>query len=532
MRKQEGRGPGSRIFLAALVVALLGLCAGAAVPGSAYADDDDNGDNGGNSHQCTGTITPDPLPNDGITEQICVITPADGTNEACVQRSSDPVVRQTCIFTQQPTVPAANNRVTVIQVADQHGAEGLLDAEQNVQGQQSNTTAHNIVNVTQVIEQVLASGIDDDDDGGDDDDNGEADEDGDGEQDDDNGEENGPPDVVIEQNEQVHQWVDICQGGTPCDTPTGMSGRNESRVSQSETQHEFAANAATIFQFQNFEARPDQCSSGPIPGQDDEFARECYMVQQHTTRSAGSSSSSCPSLSSSSRPANLSCLKQYSEQLQVARNAEAGHQGQGEDPVFGGIDHSFVQNSVGIALLFDDQEEHQTQSRTNTGAMTQHQFGMVRKGSGTQEVNPNSLVDIEQLKVQDDGTGGGDDGDDDNGDDDNGDENGDGFSSAQYNGEEELPTGQTGLMFASAFTSGECLADLELRQDEQTETAQEGEDPTGPDVCAEFIACGDVDPVIPPDEPPNGDVILTSEIVFPQQEPEDTCVSSDDPPVD
>jgi hypothetical protein len=504
-------------MLLGTVLAAMGLSGGAAVPDTAMANDDDNGDNGGNYQLCSGTEGEDPNPNDDITVQICTITPADGTNETCIQRSSDPVVRQTCIFTQEPTVPASNNRVTVIQIADQHGAEGLLDAEQKVQGQQSNTTGHNIANVTQEIKQVLASGIDDDDDGDDDDDNGEADEDDDGEPDDDNGEENGPPDMEIAQNEQAHQWVDICQGGTPCDAATGMSGRNESRVSQSQTQREFAANAEFIFQFQNFEPRPEECSPGPPPNDDDDEARACYMVQQHTMRDAGAFRDSCPSPSSSSRPANLSCLTQLSDQLQVARNADGGHQGQGFFPDEGGLDHSFTQMSPGIALLFADQDERQTQSRTNTGLMDQHQFGNLRKGSGIQETNENNLTDVDQFKVQDDGTGddNGDGNGDDDGDDD--DDNGDGFSAiALENGYYELPTGQTGSARVFAETSGDCVAHIEVRQEDgQGDTAQEpsGDDePVTRDFCAEFVLCGDEFGEPFPEPPGEGD----------------TCVSSDD----
>lgn len=460
MRNRKRRGPGSRMLFAAAVVAALGLCAGAAVPGSAHADDDDNGDNGGNVHQCSGTVTPDPNPNDNVTVQVCTITPAHGTNEICIQRSSDAIVRQTCIFTQAPAVPASSNRVTVIQIADQHGAEGTLDAEQKVQGQQSNTTGHNIVNVSQVIKQVLASGIDDDDDGDDDDDNGEADEDDDGEPDDDNGEENGPADLTINQFEQAHQSVDLCQGGVPCENFAVMLGRNRSTVYQSQKQHEFAANATVVNQGQNVEARLHECSPGPVPFRDDPRSRTCYTIGQYTSNAS----------QSLRNPANFSKLTQYSEQLQNVRDAGGGNQRQGEVPLIGGLDHNFVQftpppeATSGIALLLSDQDEYQTQRATSSPLMTQDQFGNLRKGSGTQHSNPNSLVDIEQDKTQ-------------------------------YQGEVVPPTGQTGAAQAFAETSGDCVADVTVTQNGESASANEpsGDAGVGPDICDESVFCGEVD---------------------------------------
>jgi hypothetical protein len=508
-----------RAMLLVAVLAVIGLSAGAAVPETAMADDDDNGNNGGNYQICTaadgGQQTETVV--EGVVvavTQTCTITIAEGPKESCFQHATAPVVKQTCIFTQEAPVPVTNNVVKVTQIADQNGAEGTLDAEQKVRGHQSNTTGNNISNVTQVIDQKLASGIDDDDDGFDDDDNGEADEDDDGEPDDDNGEENGLPELSDEiiQNEQAHQWVDICQGGTdPCATAEGMSGRNESRVSMSETQLQFAANADDVFQLQNFEERIHAwCSPGPGPQPDDPSARECYTVQQHTTKSTGSSRSSCPSSSSSSWPANLSCLKQRSNQLQVARNVGDGHQGQGFSQDSGGLDHSFVQMSLGIALVFSDQEEHQTQKRTDTGVMQHHQLGGLRKGSGIQEDHEDNLESLHLLKVQDNGTGGTPDGDDgdDNGDD-NGDENGLELSTLQYEG--EFPSGQVGSARAFAETSGDCIADVTVTQNGQGKTAREGSDPgAGSDFCAEFVLCGNFEGF---PSPPEGD----------------NCASSDDP---
>jgi hypothetical protein len=513
MRKRRGfHGP--RMLLLAVALTVLGLCAGAVAPGSASADDDDNGDNGGNYHQCTGgTITPDPSPLPP-TVQTCTITQPFGV---CIQRSSDPVVVQTCLVSQGPTTTPPNgampknNSLTVVQIADQQGAEGTLDATQIVdgptsQGEQRNFgTANNTANISQVIKQKLASGIDDDDDGDDDDDNGEADEDDDGEPDDDNGEENGPPDLEIIQNEQAHQSVDLCQGGVSCDSPTGMFGRNRATVFQSETQHEFAANAAMITQNQNVVPRQHQCSPGPGPQPDDTLARQCYTVEQQTMNASESTSS----------PANFSRLRQFVDQLQVARNAAAGHQAQGHDPLEGGLDHSFEQFSPGIARLFSDQDEFQTQQRTNTGAMTHQQLGALRKGSGLQGTHEASLVDIDQAKIQDDGTGeppGDDDGVD-----------SDSVGIEQF---EDGPT-QTGVAAAFATTTGDCVADLLVSQQGQSETASEPAGDAQPvlvDNCAEFVACGTGGEFLPPEPDVGPDVVI-------QQEPE-TCVSSDDPVVD
>jgi hypothetical protein len=458
-----------RAVLFAAVLAALGLAVGAAAPTTAMADDDD--DDGpsvsSNFHQCSGGTKTADNPATPAFEQICTINQPSGT---CVQRSKEPVVVQMCLVNQGPTPPvmgtARNNNLVVIQIADQRGAEASatapLDATQIVDGPLPHTaltrgeqrnfgTANNNAVITQVIIQKLKSGIDDDDDGDDDDDNGEKDEDDDGKEDDDNGEENGPPDLLIEQFEQAHQWVDLCQGGVPCGTtgtppnPT-FTGRNRSVVFQSHDQVELAANAATIQQGQNVEDRDNTCSPGPpVGGTQDPEARACYTIQQDTGNTTNNASN----------PANFSRLTQHAAHLQNARNCDpcvGGHQAQGHSPTFGGIDHNFVQNAPGIARLFSVQVEDMTQRRNDTGAMTHHQVGHIRKGSGTQNTNANNLVDIFQEKTQ-------------------------------YTG--EGLSVQQGSAQAFAQTSGTCVADLFVNQNEQSAEAHE----SGSNICNEFVFC-------------------------------------------
>jgi hypothetical protein len=507
----EGKGGrGVRVLLVGALMALLMFCAGAAVPGAAIADDDDDDDDNGaaNYQQCsqagggTQEETRDPITGEVVAvTQVCVITTSPGK---CIQHATAPLVVQMCLVNQGRTTPpptgtmATNNSLTVVQTADQRGAEAAADAPLRAtqivdgpvplttQGEQRNFgPGNNTAYITQVIKQVLASGIDDDDDGFDDDDNGEVDEDDDGEEDDDNGEENGPPDLrdLINQFQQAHQSVDLCQGGIPCDSVVGMSGRNRSVVYQSEEQFEFAANALEINQGQNVEPQENTCSDGPDSVQDDTTARICYTIKQYTSNTSQRLDA----------PANYSKLSQYNNQVQVARNAGDGRQAKGFSPDDGGLDHSFVQftpppgTTAGIALLISDQDEYQEQRKINSPTMMQGQFGNIRKGSGSQLSNPNSLVDLVLDKTQ-------------------------------YQGEGPFE-GQTGSARAFATTSGECVADLTVTQNGESEHAEEPPRSSDPDAavpgdfCAEFVLCGDASFGEEFPDPPEGD----------------NCVSSDDP---
>jgi hypothetical protein len=238
-----------------------------------------------------------------------------------------------------------------------------------------------------------------------------------------------------------------------------MFGRNKSIVYQSQKQHEFAANAAVVNQGQNVVARDHECSPGTVSGLDDPTARACYTIEQYTSNTS----------QSLSNPANYSKLSQYSEQLQNARSAAGGSQRQGGQPLFGGLDHNFVQLTPagltsGIALLLSDQDEYQTQRKKDSDFIAQDQFGNLRKGSGTQDSNPNSLVDIEQDKTQ-------------------------------YQGEGPPPSEQTGAAQAFAETSGDCVADVPVTQNGESESASEpsGDAGPGPDVCNVAVFCGQFD---------------------------------------
>lgn len=495
------RVPGRSALRALLLVTVLALSAGAVAPAS--ADDDDNGDNGGgqlaNYNPCFGgtpsnTTLDVPLVGTFFV-QTCTITASSGR---CVQRSSAPLLIQQCFVNQGPTIAAGmpiSNNLIVDQLADQRGAEGLLDATQIVDGppgftrgeQRTFGTAGNSADIEQRIIQKLAAGIDDDNDGEDDDDNGEVDEDDDGEEDDDNGETHGDPAILdeINQFEQTHQWVDLCQGGAPtCEDFAALTGRNKSIVVQSAESFELAANALEINQFQSTVAKENTCSDGPDSAQDDIDARMCYTINQYTSNAS----------QNRDRPANYSDLSQYNNQVQFARNAGDGRQAKGFSFDEGGLDHSFVQftpppgATAGIALLVSDQDEYQSQRKVNSPLMTQGQFGNIRKGSGMQASNPKSLTDLVLDKTQ-------------------------------YQGEGPFQ-GQTGSARAFATTTGECVADLTVTQNGESGHAEEpplSSDPdaaTPGDVCSEFVVCGDFGEFteeFPP--PPSGEVCSTSDPV-------------------
>jgi len=84
------------------------------------------------------------------------------------------------------------------------------------------------------------------------------------------------------------------------------------------------------------------------------------------------------------------------------------------------------------------------------------------------------------------------------------------------------------VLTANATTTGECVANLFARQNEESETAQEPSGDGPPDTCNEFIVCGDIS--IFPGGGDGGPVLtaLPPEGIVIQQEEVDNCASSDE----
>jgi hypothetical protein len=271
------------------------------MPGSAGAhddDDDDNGGNGGGTYQICSGSTAGSGTSGGVTTQICTITPADGTDETCFQRSDDPIVVQRCTFTQ--TSSMSNLRLTATQIHDPEGGpSGVQDATQVIEGTQTNTGTitgrkSNYLKATQIAAQCLGHGDpheDDDDDWNDDDNDGDRDDDGqceDGDEEDGDDEEDDEDDnrfrlllltslpALTEQSQEAHQTVDALQS-------TVGNGKNEAYAFQTQHLHERAANATTIEQQQNIEDRDNECGEVSSPTLADAFfANSCFSIKQQS----------------------------------------------------------------------------------------------------------------------------------------------------------------------------------------------------------------------------------------------------------
>jgi hypothetical protein len=99
-----------------------------------------------------GTVTAD-LSAAPPTIQTCTITAPGGS---CLQRSTDPVVIQTCTFNQSANTDR-NKQAIVVQIADQAtaGPAGVQDAIQKVQINQANAGFSNAAAVGQFVGQRL-----------------------------------------------------------------------------------------------------------------------------------------------------------------------------------------------------------------------------------------------------------------------------------------------------------------------------------------------------------------------------------------
>jgi hypothetical protein len=394
--------PSLRLLLAAAALTVLGLCAGAAMPGSASADDDDDGDNGGGTFQICSGSTAGSGTSGGVTTQICTITPAHGTNETCYQRSDEPIVVQRCTFTQ--TSGMSNLRLTATQIHDPEGGpSGTQDATQVIEGTQNNTGTisgrnSNYLNATQIAAQCLGHGDpfeDDDGDWSDEDDDGDFDDDGrceDGDEEDGDDEEDDEDDnrlrlflptslpASIDQEQEAHQTIDALQDA--------VNGRDEAYAYQTQDLHERAANATLINQEQNHVPGDNEC--GEFSGLADPLqANACFAIKQD------------------SNGAKIAKLQQTYELFQSARNTTGGFQDQGDDAEnLGGLEHSFDQTGgTGTPTQVSNQNELLTQRRSNTPGMNWHQFAGPRKDVGLQD-DPNGRANMTQdVKMSSTGPG-------------------------------------------------------------------------------------------------------------------------------
>jgi len=310
-----------------------------------------------------GTVTADPSPAPP-TIQTCTITAPGGS---CLQRSTDPVVVQTCIFDQSANT-ARNKQAIVIQIADQAtaGPNGEQDAIQKVQLDQGNAGFSNAAAIGQFVGQRLGHHYTDDEENDDDDATDDR--------------RSITPGTVTQQQD-AQQSVNVSQNTA---NGAGQAGNNTADVFQSQRQRERAKNTATINQFQNTEFRQNDCLV-LNSALDDQFANSCYTVVQTSTNGK-----------------NTSRLGQDYLEFQRARNATAGQQRQGMDdhPSNGGLDHRFFQSSTTPETQLSGQLERQIQHRTNTPGFLFSQHGPTRKGAGAQVASGDSKATIKQTSVQ------------------------------------------------------------------------------------------------------------------------------------
>ena len=381
MRKRRAL-PGFRLLIAVGALAMLGLGAGAAVPDSASAE----GPNGGNQNVCLGGVkTPDPNTTDDVVVQTCTITAAVGT---CIQHSSAPKVEQRCTFNQTSPL-ASNKRAIAIQIHNPEGFDEAQDGTQVITATQGNTNKNNFLDALQIADQCQGTGdryegasgdrYDIDRDGDRDDDGRCEDEDEQDNDDEERAEDRSALSVPspITQTQEAHQSIDGIQ------TATGI-GRNESKALQYQHLHQRASNAPAIFQSQNVEDRGNECSFLVFVD-----SNACYTIEQNAENGA-----------------NVSRLYQIYNLFQSARNTDGGQQAQGSfEPFFGGLSHGFDQSNsgttvpAGTPIQTSSQNERMTQRRDDTGSMTWHQHGPLRKDVGVQTGGKGGTANIRQDSV-------------------------------------------------------------------------------------------------------------------------------------
>jgi hypothetical protein len=365
--------PGLRLLLAVAALTALGLCAGAAVSGSARAAGDD-ANHAGVHHQCTGGMKV----SDTATDQECVITAPTGI---CIQQSDAQEVTQRCTFTQMsPALMGTNLRATAIQTHNPEGGpDGTQDAFQVIEVSQTNLSPgkSDFLDAAQIANQCLGLGDnfeDEDGDWNDEDRDGDRDDDGrcedgdeeDGDVEEDHEDENGPlfP-TTITQSQRATQTIDAYQ-------KTVGSGRDEARALQVQNLHERAANADVVEQDQNLVRRANECGQLATGLVDFLDANACFTILQESNR------------------AKLAQLGQVYHLFQNARNCcetGAGAQDQGDpSEFFGGLEHSFDQRpGMGTPTQVSYQDERLKQRRVNTPLLGWHQFAGPRKDIGLQD---------------------------------------------------------------------------------------------------------------------------------------------------
>ncbi|MGZ8706036.1 MAG: hypothetical protein ACXW0R_01455 [Gaiellaceae bacterium] len=315
---------------------------------------------GDNEFQCT------PASDGTASPYDCFIVQTDGGSAKCVEKtkaSGGVPITQRCTIVQGAN-PNGDNRAEIVQSADQKdNGDGVQDVTQIASVMQNNGTRSNSSSVQQDVKQsfnTLGNNTD----------------------------------PVVEQSQEAHQYVSVIQ-----DTNNGsdQAGNNDSKVSQSQNQDEQAEKAATsITQLQNTDERfgADDPNCPTTTFLDDPTANECYAVSQ--------TSNFVSFVQGPGGGNNTSTADQKYNQSQHASKTLGGQQAQGSlgDPSGGGTDHRFIQNSSGVSSQDSKQDEHQTQQRNDTGAMTWEQHGP-RKGTGTQDGNANSNAKQDQNAVQD-----------------------------------------------------------------------------------------------------------------------------------
>ena len=379
MRKGKGL-PGVHLLIAVGAFAMLGLGAGAAVPDSANAE----ASNSGNQNVCLGGNKSTTM--DGtVVVQTCTIQASFGT---CIQHSNAQMVRQRCEFTQTSTM-ASEKRAIAIQIHNPEGFDGSQDGTQVIEVTQSGSSSRNVLDALQVADQCQGAAdryegpngdrYDRDRDGDRDDDGRCEDED---EQDNDDEERAEDMSALslpspITQSQEAHQSIDGIQ------TATG-NGKNESKALQYQHLHQRASNAPAIFQSQNVEDRGNECSFLVFVD-----SNACYTIDQNAENGA-----------------NVSRLFQIYNLFQSARNTDGGQQAQGSfEPFFGGLSHGFDQSNLGATvpagtpIQTSSQNERMTQRRDDTGSMTWHQHGPLRKDVGVQTGGNGGTANIKQDSV-------------------------------------------------------------------------------------------------------------------------------------
>jgi hypothetical protein len=268
----------------------------------------------GDSVDCPGAST-DPV--NTATEQTCVFLNVT-TPVKCIQKSSSPIVTQTCTITQIGT----NNDAYVLQVNNSDEEDTPQDATQIAEiGQQG--SGDNKATVKQDIKQTAhASTVD----------------------------------GTITQEQDGHQTTSICQGGSGCATANG--GTNTANVTQSRwaDAHASGGTDSVITQLQ-----------------DTEPASDCFPGSPTAEPNA------CADLTQNSTSRNDAALHQDIHLLAEGSGTGTITQTQGSGD--GGIDGHVMQPTTGTAQNTDDTHQHLTYDLSAPEGATQIQDPRISGGT-------------------------------------------------------------------------------------------------------------------------------------------------------